>query len=225
MKTLAGVLAALLLAVGLVACGGGGGDSSSSNPAETGGQTQSEGPSSSTQGGGGNTGRSEGSGSEGDQAANFVPKHHNDSGGGSDRYKTKGGDNSIQEFGEEAEGSEFEAVAAVLHEFLDARAEENWAAACTHVSEAIAESLEAIAAQAKQGEDRSCATILGKLVNPAAKQQIKDEAEQADVRSLRSEDDHAFVIYTGAEGTVLAMPMVNEGGTWKVSSLAGSPLS
>jgi len=33
------------------------------------------------------------------------------------------------------------------------------------------------------------------------------------------------IIYTGIGGTVLAMPMANEDGDWKVASLSGVPLS
>lgn len=228
LKTLAGALAVFLLAVGLVACGGGGDDSGSTS-AEVGGQTQGESPSSSEQSGGegkaGKEGRSEGSGSETDEATHFVPRHHNDSGGGAAQYEEKGGDNSVQEFGEEAESSEFEAAAAALHNFLDARAEQNWAATCNHIAANLIESFEELATQAKQLEDRGCAGVLEKLVNPAAKQAIEAEAQQADVRSVRSEGDQAFVIYATTDGSVMLMPMVNEDGAWKVSSLAGSSLN
>jgi hypothetical protein len=54
---------------------------------------------------------------------------------------------------------------------------------------------------------------------------MKAEAEKANIGSLRIEGEQAFVIYTGIDGTVLAMPMANEGGDWKVASLAGTPLS
>ena len=54
---------------------------------------------------------------------------------------------------------------------------------------------------------------------------LKVEAEQANVRSLRTEGEQAFVIYTGPHGAILAMPMANEGGDWKVASLAGTPLN
>ena len=155
----------------------------------------------------------------------FVPKHHHDSGGGSPQFKVEGGDNSVQEFGEEADTSELAAAAAALHNFLDARAEGNWAAACDYMSKATVESFEKLAAQAKESGDTSCGAILEKLINPAAEQSMKAEAEKADVGSLRTEDERAFLIYTGAEGTVLAMPMADEGGDWKVASLAGTPLS
>jgi hypothetical protein len=230
-KTLLVALAALLIAVGMAACGGG--DDSSSTATEA-GQGQAEATSNQetpTQSGTkGDEGKS-GSGGEGQaagsgpSASDFTPKHHSDSGGGSTQYKTKGGDNSIQEYGEEADSSEFDAAAIALHNFLDARAEGNWEATCSYLSKTITESLEKLAAQAKQLEDKSCATVLEGLINPAAKAALKAEAEQANVRSLRTEGDRAFVLYTGTDDTVLAMAMANEDGNWKVSSLAGTPLN
>jgi hypothetical protein len=231
-KTLALVaLAALLIAVGLAACGGG--DSSSSTTTEA-SQAQTEGKSSQEaskqDSAKGDEGKSD-SGSEGQadssgpSASDFTPKPHSDSGGGSASYKTKGGDNSVQEFGEEAGSSEFHAAAAALHNFLDARAEGNWAATCDYVSKTITASLEKLAAQAKQLEDKSCAALLKALTNPAAVPALKTEAEQANVRSLRTEGEQAFVLYTGPHSAILAMPMANEDGDWKVSSLSGTPLN
>jgi hypothetical protein len=239
-KTLIVALVALLLAAGLVACGGG--DSSSSTSAEAGSQGQSEGRpsdaskrsgdegdtgSASKEGksaSGGDEGKSGGS-SSGPPASDFVPKQHHDSGGGSQQFQVKGGDNSVQEFGAEGDPPELDAAAVALHNFLDARAEGNWAAACEYMSKTVTESFEKLAAQAKQIGDGSCAGILEALTNPAAKQAMEEEAEKANVGSLRIEGERAFVIYTGIDGTVLAMPMENDGGTWKVASLAGTPLS
>jgi hypothetical protein len=235
-KTLVAALAALLLATGLAACGGG--DSSSSTAAEAGAQGQSEGKSSDAaakQGGAtgkgdegksGSAGGEQGSGGSGaSSASDFVPKHHHDSGGGSEQFKVKGGDNSVQEFGAEADTSELDAAATALHNFLDARAEGNWAAACHYMSKSVTESFEKLAAQGGAKGNTSCAATLEKLINPNAEELMKAEAAKADVGSLRIEGEHAFVIYTGAEGTVLAMPMADEGGVWKVASLAGTPLS
>lgn len=227
-------LAVLLLAGGLVACGGD--DDADTTAAEAAGQGQTDGKS--EQGDAGDKGKSgsagdgEGSGGSGggeggsgSDASDFTPKQHNDSGGGSQQFRTKGGDNSVQEFGKEADEADFEAAAVALHNFLDARAEGNWAAACEYMSKGVVESFEKLAAQAKQIDDASCAGILEKLTNPAAKQSMKAEATKADVGSLRVEGDRSFVIYTGIDGTVLAMPMANEDGDWKVASLAGTPLS
>lgn len=232
-KTLAAALVALLLALGVTACGGG--DDSDSTAAEVAGQ-QSQ-TDSASQGGdqsqesdsgdsASNASNSDsGEGQSGPDASDFAPKKHSDSGGGSKQFRVKGGDNSVQEFGEEADAEEFDSAATALHNFLDARAEGNSAAACQYMSKTMIESFEKLAAQAKQLEDSSCGGILEVLTNPAAKQALKEEAAKANARSLRLEGARAFVIYTGLDGTVLAMPMANEGGDWKVAGLAGTPLS
>jgi hypothetical protein len=230
-KTLAAALAVLLLAVGLAACGGGSDSNSTaaggSTSAQAGGRSSGEGT---TGSGDGNSGSGEeaGSGSGGSEstgAKSFKPKQHHDSGGGSAQYRVKGGDNSVQEFGAEARGSDFEKAAAALHDFLDARAQADWAAACSYMSKSVVESLQRLAAGAKQSQGASCASILEKLTNPAAKQAMREEAAQANVGSLRIEGERAFLIYTGTGKTVIAMPMADEGGAWKVASLAGTPLS
>lgn len=230
-KTLIVAVVALLLAAGMVACGGG--DDSGSTTTEADAQAQagngSSGDASSKGGDSGGQGSSSGAKEEGTSAesgsGDFTPKQHDDSGGGSEQLKVKGGDNSVQEFGAEADASEFAAAATALHNFLDARAAKDWGAACEYLAKSVAASLEKLAAQAKQVEDTSCGGILEKLTNPDAMQLLEEEAEKADVRSLRVEGAQAFVLYTGLDDTVLAMPMNDEGGSWKVASLAGTPLS
>jgi hypothetical protein len=222
-------LLALLLSTGLAACGGGGGGDSSStgtevSNAQTEGKPTGEAPTNGKPKSGGEGKSAHRSGGE-SGSAHFVPEHHHDSGGGSQQFRVKGGDNSIQEFGAEAEAAEFEQAAVALHDFLDARAAGDWAAACSYLSSSQVESFKQLAAQAEQVRNPSCAGILKALTNPAAKQAIKAEAAQADVRSLRVKGDRAFVIYTGPGGTVFAMPMAREGGTWKVAGTTGTPLS
>jgi hypothetical protein len=229
---LAATFVALFFAVALVACGGGE-DSTSGTAASQGqgqgGTSSKTGSTGSTSKNGASNGgsRSKSSGAQGGggSAAAFTPKEHRDSGGGAAQYQVKGGDNSVQEFGQEAGASEFEAAATALHNFLDARAEGNWAAACQYLSKSTTESFEQLAAQAKSIEDKSCGAILGKLTNPAAKQAMAEEAAKADIGSLRIEGDQAFLIYTAGSKTILAVPMANEGGKWKVASLAGTPLN
>jgi hypothetical protein len=234
-KLLTVALAVALLAAGMAACGGGGGDSSSATEAAEQGQASGETSSKGKSGeeGAGKTAKSKGGeetsgGGEPNrsmEAAKFSPKNHNDSGGGSKQYIVKGGDNSVQELGKEASSSEFDAAAIALHNFLDARAEGNWAAACKYMSKGAREGFEKLAERAESIEDKSCGGILEKLTNPAAKQALKEEAAKADVGSLRVEGDRSFVIYTGTEGTILAMPMAHEGGAWKVAGFAGTPLN
>ncbi len=200
-KTLLAALATLLLGAGLVSCGGGEGTDAGATEAAS-GQTSSEGGS-----------------------ADFTPKEHQDSGGGSDQFRVKGGDNSVQEFGEEADAAEFDEAAATLHNFLDARAASAWAAACKYIASNVIDSLQELATQSQRLKGAACAEILDKLTNPAAKDLLREEAQLADVGSLRVEGDRAFVLYRGPEGEVLAVPMAREDGSWKVGTLASIPLS
>jgi hypothetical protein len=224
------VALALLFAVGLAACGGGDSSSSTTTEADQVRAKSKSGQGASNQGGAeSDEGKAAGgdslSGNSSPGASDFTPQHHNDSGGGSAPLRTKGGDNSVQEFGEEADMSELDEAAAALHDFLDARAESNWAAACEYMSKSVVEGFKQLAAQSAQVEDSSCAGILQGLTNPAAKEAMKAEAAQADVHSLRADSERAFVIYTANGDAVYAMPMANEGGAWKVASLAGTPLN
>lgn len=222
-------LVALLLLAGLAGCGNGDGSDSTAAQAD-GGSGESTASGASKQNGAKDQGQGK-SGSSGKQqtpdpgnASEFKPKPHSDSGGGAEQFKVKGGDNSVQEFGAEADTSEFDAAATVLHNFLDARAEGNWAAVCQYLSKSTMESFEQLASRAKQGGDTSCGAVLAAITNPAAEGAMKAEAEKADVGSLRTEGGQAFLIYT-TDGTILAMPMANEAGTWKVAGLAGTPLN
>jgi hypothetical protein len=228
-KTFVAALTALLLAAGLLACGGddeGSSTTDSQAPAakaptdeDSGGDAKADDGTKAGGSGGDDTG------SSGDGGSDFVPKQHEDSGGGSEQYRVKGGDNSVQEFGSEAEPSALEAAAQALHNFLDARAAGDWDAACEYMSEATVASFERLGARGEQSGSASCGETLAGLINPNAKQALKEEAEIADVGSLRVEGKQAFVIYTGIDGTVMAMPMANEAGEWKVAGLAGTPLS
>jgi hypothetical protein len=162
------------------------------------------------------------------EASDFVPKHHTDSGGGSKQFVVKGGDNSVQEFGEEADTSELDAAAAALHNFLDARAEGNWAATCEYLSKSTIDSLEHLSEIAnRKGHSsgpKGCGEILDALQRDPT-QEVKDEAKQADVASLRVEDGQAFIVYRGLNKAIVGMSMKKEGGDWKVASLGGVPLN
>lgn len=230
------LLVALLLSLGLVACGDD--DDSGSGGADTAAQAQQQAGQGGEKGGSGEEGppAAESEGSEGGDSgsADFTPGQHDDSGGGSNPLRTPGGDNSVQEFGTEADEAERDDAAAAVHGFLDARAEGDWDAACSYVSSEVRESLEELATRArdaaeKQGKsvsgDTGCAAILAALTNQAVLPQLRKEAAAADVRSLRVEGDRAFVLYTNAQNEVVAIPVVEEDDGWRVGSLAGTPIS
>jgi hypothetical protein len=160
-----------------------------------------------------------------EQSTAAQPPHiaHHDSGGGSAQFKTKGGDNSIPEYGEEASDAEREAAASSLHAYLDSLAAHRWAAACSYMSLGLAAGLERLSSLSKEHPDlEGCPEILAAL-NGRVPQSALDAAAQADVASLRIEDDRGMALYRGAGGQGYAMPMAREEGGWRVAALAGTP--
>jgi hypothetical protein len=223
------------LASGLIACGGGDDLASTKEPSSA--------PPTSSRGSGaradadtqGSAGSKEGSSDGGstqasdnggppDTSSSFTPKTHTDSGGGAEQFETKGGDNSIQESGEEVDASELEEAAAALHAYLDARAAGAWEAACSYMASGITQSRQQLAAASKQQGALGCPELLAALSAgvPAA---ARREAAQADVGSLRVEGDRGFILFHGARDTDYFMPMAREDGRWKVAALAASPLA
>jgi len=144
------------------------------------------------------------------------------SGGGSGQFRVKGGDNSIQEFGEEASESELEEAAKAVHDFYVARAREEWGRACANLSQAIAGQLEQLAEQAKRGQVSCPATLAA--ITPGLPPKVARETTAVDAGSLRREGDRGFLIYRDGEETVYAINMADEDG-WKVGALVGVPLS
>lgn len=150
-------------------------------------------------------------------------KHHHDSGGGVAQFEVKDGDNSLQDYGAEAGSTEREEAAAALHAFLDARAARQWAAACAYLSVGALAALEQIPQYAERPDISGCPEILGALGSEAA-QRLLREGAVADVGALRVEDNRGFVLYHGAGGHELVMPMAREDGSWKVGTIEPVPL-
>ena len=166
---------------------------------------------------------------EGKRQGNASPdsprwlKQHHDSGGGAAQFEVKNGDNSVQEFGAEASAGEREEAAAALHAFLDARAARQWAAACSFMSVASIVALEQIPKLSGNSDVSGCPEVLGALGAEAA-QKLLVEGATADVGALRIEGERGFILYHGANGNDLVMPMVREDGSWKVGNVEPVPL-
>jgi hypothetical protein len=162
------------------------------------------------------------SGSQSKEA--FRAVEHYDSGGGSAQFRVRGGDNSIQEFGEEASASMREEAAEALHGFLDARAAGDYAKACSYLSAAATRGFAAPLAK-KQGKEApmGCSSILARLSRSVSHSVLIDAAE-ADVGSLRTDGKRGFLLYHGSRHANYAMPMVFSGGRWKVAAIEGSEL-
>jgi len=146
------------------------------------------------------------------------------SGGGSDQFRVKGGgDNSVQEFGEEGDEDQLREAAETVHDFYARRATGDWAGACALLSKSLKQQLEETAKSAPQAKRTDCPSFLAIFtvdLSPAEWRQITT----VDAGSLRYEGEQAFLIYYGPERTVYAMPMIGEDGAWKVNALSAAAL-
>lgn len=145
------------------------------------------------------------------------------SGGGSGQFRSEGGDNSIQDFGEEAGEAELQEVAKIVHDFYVARIEGKWDTACSYLSKSNIEELEELASQAPEYKNADCGTALEAFTRtlPAS---VQREATTVDAGSFRRDGEQGFLIYYGANRQTYAMPLKTEGGTWKVTALIGTTL-
>ncbi|MFP5389464.1 MAG: hypothetical protein ACLGG5_09220 [Thermoleophilia bacterium] len=165
-------------------------------------------------------------GNEGDSSGKSVEEVETPlkvSGGGSAQFRTKGGDNSVQEFGGESDESELREAAEVVHGFYVSRAAEEWNKACSYLSKSNIEALEQLANQAAQSRGADCATILKAFTRPLPAA-VEREITTVDAGSLRREGEQGFLIYYGAGHVKYAMPLREEGGAWKVTALSGTTL-
>lgn len=239
-RPFAAFIAAALAAALLAACGGSDSDSGSSTRAATEGSPTTTGSAASNGGGPQDSSRAQqgdGQGrgqSEGDRSSPDKQQSGNPvsspvatplevSGGGSEQFRAKGGDNSIQEYGEEGDESELQEVAEIVHGFYVARAEEKWGTACSYLAKSNVEELEQLGAQSPQFKGGGCEPILEAFTRPLPPA-VQREITSVDAGSFRRDGEQGFLIYYGPGKTVYAMPMKDEGGSWKVAALSGSAL-
>jgi hypothetical protein len=215
---------AALVALLLAACGSS--DPGSSDSSSTGSATSTQDNGS----GGGTEGENDAGESRPEQekspsslSAEEVETPLEVSGGGSEQFRTKGGDNSIQEFGAESDESELEEAAQVVHSFFVARASGDWETACSYLSKAMQEQLEQLAENSTSLEDKGCVSFLAAFTSHLSAGEWRD-ITTVDAGSLRSDGTQSFLIYYGAGKTAYAMPLVQEDGDFKVGALAGDAL-
>jgi len=234
-RPIAALIGAALVVVLLGACGSS--DSSSSGSTTTGATAREDrqgGSSGESKGQKNGVGQGQGSdrsqpqqGNEGGESSGKsveeVETPLKVSGGGSAQFRTKGGDNSVQEFGDESDESELREAAEVVHGFYVSRAAKEWDKACSYLSKSNIEQLEQLANQAAQSKGADCATILKAFTQPLPAS-VEREITTVDAGSLRREGEQGFLIYYGAGHVKYAMPLREEGGAWKVTALSGTTL-
>jgi hypothetical protein len=235
-RLLTAIVAAVLVAGLLGACGDSDSDSSGSSGSAAAEETSSgSGGSSAAKGEAGGSEEGDGSeaeGGDGSQGDSDKPAPEPEpvatplevSGGGSEQFIVKGGDNSIQEFGEESDDSELEEAAEAVHDFYVARAEGRWEDACAHLSESLLERLEQLAKSSTALEDKSCPPFLEAFTSELTAAEWRT-ITTVDAGSLRQEGEQGFLVYYGApEKTAYAMPLAREDDEWKVTALSASAL-
>ncbi len=133
----------------------------------------------------------------------------------------KGGDNSIQEFGEEQDGEEKSEVEDAMFAFFRAMASGDHKAICDGLTRANVEQLETVLnLKDKQG---SCETVLEEILNAQTSEAKK--ALNGTVYQVREEDGNAFVLFVPEGGVASYFVMKSEDGTWKATSVTtGTPL-
>lgn len=140
---------------------------------------------------------------------------------GSASFRTPGGDNSIQDYGEEAAAEERAAASAVVAGFMRARAKGNWAAVCGYMANATLKPLEQLASRSPQFKDKDCASML-EVLTGAAPDSTRANTLSGAIDSLRVKGVRGFALYHGTDGQDYYVPLVKEGGGWKVAALAPS---
>ena len=204
---------AVVTAVALGGCGGGGGDHTGSTAASAGSTAPSTTASQSAQS---------------NAAANSTPppssKDSFTLGSPADVPRSKGGDNSIQDFGSEAAESDRAAAGRALAAYLQALAKGNTEQACGMLSSAtqdrIEQTLKQLSAQGAGGEiPTSCAQLLA-LTSHADPTQLR----VTEVLSFRSQDDSGFLIYRAGDRRIYTVAMQGGAAGWKVAAAGPSPL-
>jgi hypothetical protein len=135
----------------------------------------------------------------------------------------KGGDNSIQAFGEEGEEGEAEQALSSLRAYLSARIAGDWAGACEATSAQLREELTKLIEQAKTKGDaqkpEGCAETLGLLFGKTPSSTLQEAAQIDRVLSFRVQaDGYAYLIFE-VEGQVKFIAMAEEAGAWKPNTL------
>jgi len=132
----------------------------------------------------------------------------------------EGGEASIEEFGQEAAGAERDAILAALDGYLEALAQKDYASACGHMAAELHQTLERLV---PKGPGHGCMQLLPRVLSAEAPEVAKGQL-QGTVTKIRVEGPRGFVVFKAPGAKLYDMPMVEEGGRWKVAAAAAGVL-
>jgi hypothetical protein len=223
-RAIAALALVACLAFGFAGCGSD--DSGSNDQTATAGGTETiQGQSAS--GGGSNEanggGEAQGTGSDGGGSGDSEARDSGPLGPEklAEEFKAPpGGDDSIQTFGEEAEGDEKDEVVAAMRSFFRALASGDADRVCAGLSSGNLKQFELfLKAQKKEGD---CTTVISGFLG-----RQKGEAERAgngQVYQVRVEGENAFVMFIPEGGSPSYFVMKREDDEWKSTSVStGTP--
>jgi len=198
--------------------GSGGGSSGGSGGGDGNGNGSSGGS-----GGGGTSGVSGGAGFHfsGEPVKHDHPAP--EEGSRSDGFRVPGGDNSIQEYGTEQDAGERAAAMQPIAALYRALYSGDWNEVCnTYLSANNVKQIELLAEKSPKLKGKTCADVLSGLnQSPGVK---GPDTPDGGVVSFRTEGDTGFAIYWGIDGKGYAFALKSEGGSWKLTALAPTPL-
>jgi hypothetical protein len=141
----------------------------------------------------------------------------------SDAFRSPGGDNSIQEYGEEEDAEERAEAMKPIVALYRALESGDWTTVCsTYLSRPNLEQIEMLAEKSPQIKGAGCAEILGNLNQTTGL--TGPDTPDGEIVSFRTEGDTGFAIWWGIDGKGYAMPLKSEEGGWKLTALAPTPL-
>jgi hypothetical protein len=193
-----------------------------------GGDGSTPGGGSDDDGGGGSGGGKSGTGSAQAIDLSGPPTKHKHpepvEGKRSDGFRVPGGDNSIQEYGEE-QGAEERAKAMkpiiALYRALESG---DWSAVCAqHLSAPNLKQIAVLAEKSPEIKGKSCAEVLGGLNQLPGKR--GPDTPDGEIVAFRVEGDTGFALWWGIDGNGYAMALKSEDGAWKLTALAPTPLN
>jgi len=222
-KILLAIALAALFALGLAACGGSS-DSSSTQSIATGSSqgatTAPSGQSDDNQGGNEKqSGDDKGSSGSGNESSGDDNPSSSDE--RSAEFRTPGGDNSIQNYGSEASSSELGEVEDTVTSYLDARAKGEWEKSCQGLAKMAKAPIEQLGEKSPQLKGKSCGAIIALLSSQVPASARKSPLVEG-IASVRFQGDRGFALFHGPGGARFFIPVVKEGGEWKVGALVAS---
>jgi len=134
------------------------------------------------------------------------------------------GDGSIQRFGEAASESDDTAIVSAATAFYDARASDDWKAACDLMTSGIREQLGRGFTNDKKADAPDCPAVLAGLAGGLPKALRQQQADTLRFTEVRVDGEGAYAVFESKPIPHGFVPMRREDGEWKVAAIAGSSL-